>query len=76
MLAALMAAPGSHYSVFFIVDRSLSTISAKSKSVEVESAQTDIPGPVNIVQLMTSADIKISVLIHTLLVKTMKNKTF
>ena len=58
------------------VTKPTTTISAKRESVEVESARTDISGPVNILQLMASEDIKISVPMHTILVKTMKNPTY
>ena len=50
------------------------TISAKSKSVEVEPAQTDTTGHVHILQILAIADTKVNVPMYTLLEKTMKNK--
>ena len=52
------------------------TIFAKSKSVEVIPAQTNTPGPENILQIMVIADTKISVPIYTLVATKMKNKVF
>ena len=51
-------------------------IFAKIKSVEVIPAQTDIPGPANILKILAMADTKITVPMYTLVAKTIKKKIF
>ena len=52
------------------------TIFAEKKFLSVLPAQTDTPGPENILRIMAIADTKINVPMYTLVTKTMKNKTF